>query len=48
MGVVLAIPILRRYNGQRGPNRTVNAFLKWFFYLYYPLHLLVIGLLAHT
>ena len=45
MGVVLAIPLLRLYNGRRGKNKQVNRFMKWFFYLYYPLHLLLIGIL---
>ena len=43
--VVLAIPILALYNGQRGPNPLINAFMKWFFYIYYPLHLFILGLL---
>ena len=43
MAVVLSIPILQMYNGQRGPNQTVNHMMKWLFYIYYPLHLLVIG-----
>ena len=43
MAVVLAIPVLMLYNGQRGPNRRVNKCMKWFFYIYYPLHLLVLG-----
>lgn len=47
MGVVLSIPILRLYNGERGKNARVNRFLKWFFYLYYPLHLAVLGWLQH-
>ncbi len=38
--VALAIPLLARYNGQRGSWRG----MKWFFYLYYPLHLLLCGL----
>ena len=45
LAVVLAIPILAFYNGRRGPNPRVNAFMKWFFYVYYPLHLTVLGLL---
>ena len=45
MAVVLSIPILSMYNGQRGPNKRVNAIMKWVFYLYYPLHLLLIGIL---
>ena len=45
LSVVLAIPILLLYNGKRGPNPTFNAFMKWFFYVYYPLHLLILGFL---
>ena len=36
-GTLLACPVLLQYNGERGKAR-----LKWFFYIYYPLHLLVI------
>jgi hypothetical protein len=39
MLVVLAIPILSKYNGQRGQWKG----MKWFFYIYYPLHLLILG-----
>ncbi len=45
MAVVLAIPLILRYNGQRGRSETLNRVLKWGFYFYYPLHLFVIGLL---
>lgn len=45
MCVVLAIPVLMTYNGQRGKSRTWNRIMKWLFYIYYPLHLLVIGYL---
>lgn len=45
MAVALAIPVIGRYNGQRGANARVNRILKWLFYLYYPLHLFVIGVL---
>ena len=41
-GVVLAIPLLCLYNGVRGKNLKLNKFMKWFFYIYYPLHLLII------
>lgn len=43
MAVILAIPILMTYNGQRGKNKAINQLMKWAFYIYYPLHLLVIG-----
>ena len=43
MGVILAIPILWTYNGQRGDNPKINKIMKWFFYVYYPLHLLILG-----
>ena len=41
---VLAIPVIMMYNGKRGKNPTVNKVFKWGFYIYYPLHLLVIAL----
>lgn len=45
MAVVLSAPILMKYNGERGKSQTANTFMKWLFYLYYPLHLLAIGLI---
>lgn len=45
MSVVLAIPVLFMYNGKRGKNQTVNKIMKWSFYIYYPLHLFIIGLI---
>ncbi len=39
--VLLVYPFLKQYNGKKG---TVK-WMKWFFYLYYPLHLVVIGIL---
>ena len=41
MAVILAIPILHQYNGQRGKWKG----MKWFFYVYYPLHMIIFGLL---
>ena len=37
----LTIPFLQRYNGERGKWKG----MKWFFYLYYPLHLILCGIL---
>ena len=45
MGVVLALPVLRLYNGTRGGSARWNRAMKWAFYVYYPAHLLLIGLL---
>ena len=45
LAVVLAIPVLMLYNGQRGQNPKINNAMKWLFYAYYPLHLFVMGLL---
>ena len=42
MAVVLSIPVLRCYNGQRG---STSPSAKWLFYIYYPAHLCVIGFL---
>lgn len=41
MCTVLSLPILARYNGERGSWKG----MKWFFYLYYPAHLFVIGMI---
>ena len=42
----LALPLIRRYNGLRGPANLSNthpgAASKYFFYIFYPLHLIVI------
>lgn len=38
---LLALPLLALYNGQRGKWR-----LKWIFYLYYPVHMVVLWLIA--
>ena len=39
--VILVYPLLKLYNGKVGKNK----WMKWFFYIYYPLHLIVIGIL---
>lgn len=41
MFTCLSIPVLLSYNGERGEWKG----MKWFFYLYYPAHLVVIGLI---
>lgn len=41
LAVALSIPLLRLYNGRRGQWRG----MKWLFYVYYPLHLALCGLL---
>lgn len=41
MFTFLTIPILAQYNGERGKWKG----MKWFFYVYYPAHLIVIGLI---
>ena len=41
LAVVLVYPLLKNYNGEKG---RLN-WMKWFFYLYYPLHLIVVGIL---
>ena len=43
MGVIIAIPFIMMYNGQRGNGQRVNRVMKWLFYIYYPLHLFIIG-----
>ena len=41
MGLFLTIPFLINYNGEKGKCK----FLKWFFYIYYPLHLGILVIL---
>lgn len=41
MSIVLSLPILYFYNGERGGNKLSG----WSFYIFYPLHLLIIGLI---
>ena len=43
MTVVLSIPVIMKYNGKRGPSAKMNAVMKYAFYIYYPLHLLILG-----
>lgn len=42
VGAFLPIALLSLYKGQHG---THNSISKWFFYIFYPLHLLVLGFL---
>lgn len=42
--VILAYPLLKNYSNERGKIK----WLKWLFYIYYPLHLIIIGILRVT
>ena len=44
LAVILVYPLLRLYNGEKGKLK----WMKWFFYIYYPLHLVIIGILRIT
>ena len=39
--VILVYPLLKQYNGERGKMK----WTKWLFYIYYPAHLIIIGIL---
>ena len=41
LGVILVYPLLKLYNGQKGTAK----WMKWLFYVYYPAHLIVVGLI---
>ena len=43
LGTVLVIPIIYAYNGKPGSKA---AFNKWFFYIFYPAHLMILGILC--
>lgn len=39
--VIISVPFMARYNGERGNIRC----MKWFFYFYYPFHLVLCGII---
>lgn len=39
LGVFLPVPLLLLYNGEKGGGK----YTKWVFYVFYPLHLLLLG-----
>ena len=41
-GLLLFIPIVCLYNGEKGKSGKFN---KWFFYIFYPVHLIIIALI---
>ena len=41
--LMAGVVILRLYNGKKMEKG--KAFSKWFFYLFYPVHLLILGLI---
>lgn len=43
LGLLLNIPILLIYNGKLGKSKH----LKWLFYIYYPLHMVVLGIMKY-
>lgn len=40
-GVILIYPLIKMYNGERGKAK----WTKWLFYIYYPAHLVIIGII---
>lgn len=42
LGILLCIPILMQYNGEKGKYKIS----KWVFYIFYPLHMAVIGIIS--
>ena len=44
-GSVLALPVIYSYNGEGGKP---SKFSKWFFYWFYPVHLLVLGIIYRS
>lgn len=41
IGVLIVYPVLKLYNGERGTAQ----WMKWLFYIYYPAHLIIIGII---
>lgn len=42
--VLLVYPVLKLYNGEKGKS----SWMKWIFYIYYPAHLIILGLVRLT
>lgn len=42
IGMFIPIPLLLMYNGSKGSDKAIH---KWAFYLFYPVHMLVLGVL---
>ena len=42
LGVLLVYPVLKLYNGERGKAK----WMKWFFYIFYPVHMAALYLLS--
>jgi hypothetical protein len=44
IGVLLPLPILAKYNGEKSRPKTPKILTsKWLFYFFYPLHLVIIA-----
>ncbi len=43
LGLLCAIPILLKYNGKLGEYKH----MKWIFYIYYPLHMIILGIIVY-
>lgn len=41
LGTFLSVPLLLMYNGEKGKGKIS----KWFFYAFYPLHMLILGII---
>ena len=41
LGIILVYPLLKQYSGQKGSAH----WMKWFFYFYYPAHLVIVGVI---
>lgn len=47
-GILLALPIIYLYNGEKGEfSEKHKGFSKWFFYIFYPAHLVILRLLNY-
>lgn len=43
---ILSVPLLYLYNGKKSENEKVNKVMKYFLYIFYPLHLLIVGIIG--
>lgn len=46
LATILVVPLLYFYNGKKSEYTMVNKVMRYFFYIFYPLHLLILGIIA--
>lgn len=46
LATILVVPLLYFYNGKKSESRIINQIMRYFLYVFYPLHLLILGIIS--